>query len=135
MLVDSGPLVAAAHDRERRHRECVSLLETATRPLLVPELVMAEVAYLVGGRVGAYAEAALAQSIADGEIALVPTEPPDWERIAELIEHYLDLPLGLVDAAVVAIAERLGETTIATLDDRDFSVVRPRHIEAFELVP
>ena len=48
---------------------------------------------------------------------------------------YADLGLGLVDASVVAIAERLGATTIATLNHRDFMVVRPRHIVAFELLP
>jgi uncharacterized protein len=36
---------------------------------------------------------------------------------------------------VVAAAERLGVTTIATTDRRDFSVVRPSHTPSFELVP
>ena len=56
-------------------------------------------------------------------------------RIRTLIEQYSDLPLGFVDASVVAVAERLGEDTIATLDRRDFSVVRPLHCESFTLVP
>jgi uncharacterized protein len=43
--------------------------------------------------------------------------------------------LGLVDASVITIAERLRIGTIATLNRRDFTVVRPRHVEAFELVP
>ena len=56
-------------------------------------------------------------------------------RIAELVHTYRDLPLGTVDASVVAAAERLKISTIATLDRRDFSVVRPAHVEAFELIP
>jgi hypothetical protein len=44
--------------------------------------------------------------------------------MAELVGTYLDLPLGIVDAAVVAIAERLQLTEIATLDHRHFAVVR-----------
>jgi hypothetical protein len=55
--------------------------------------------------------------------------------MAELVESYLDLPLGIVDAAVVAIAERLALKEIATLDHRHFSVVRPRHVRAFSLLP
>ena len=55
--------------------------------------------------------------------------------MAELVETYVDMPLGGADASVVAIAERLGETTIATLDRRHFGVVRPAHATAFELVP
>lgn len=59
----------------------------------------------------------------------------DWARIAELTDTYTDLPLGLVDASVITAAERIGVTRIATLDHRHFSVVRPRHIESFTLVP
>ena len=55
--------------------------------------------------------------------------------LAELAETYLDLPLGIVDAAVAAIAERLGLTGIATLDHRHFTVIRPRHVQAFTLLP
>lgn len=55
--------------------------------------------------------------------------------MAELTERYADLGLGGTDASVVAIAERLGIDRIATLDRRHFSVVRPRHIEAFQLLP
>lgn len=62
-------------------------------------------------------------------------EDTDIGRMAELVETYLDLPLGVVDAAVAAIAERLGLTEIATLDHRHFTVIRPRHVQAFTLLP
>jgi predicted nucleic acid-binding protein len=55
--------------------------------------------------------------------------------MAELVQAYLDLPLGIVDAAVIAIAERLRLTEIATLDHRHFGVVRPSHTRAFTLLP
>ena len=54
---------------------------------------------------------------------------------AELDAAYPDLNLGLVDASVIALSERLGETKVATLDRRDFSVVRPRHCDALRLLP
>jgi predicted nucleic acid-binding protein len=43
--------------------------------------------------------------------------------------------LGGTDACVVATAERLGASEIATIDQRHFSVVRPSHIQAFTLLP
>ena len=58
-----------------------------------------------------------------------------FERIADLIIQYADLPLGLVDASVVALGEQLGVQEIATLDRRHFSVVRPHHVNAFTLLP
>jgi hypothetical protein len=33
------------------------------------------------------------------------------------------------------VADRLGETEVATLDRRHFGVVRPRHTERFILLP
>ena len=59
----------------------------------------------------------------------------DRERMVVLAETYADLPLGTVDASIVATAERLGEASVATLDRRHFTVVRPAHVEAFTLLP
>ncbi|HWA54326.1 MAG TPA: hypothetical protein VG816_09165 [Solirubrobacterales bacterium] len=42
---------------------------------------------------------------------------------------------GTVDASVIAMAEPLDATEVATLDRRNFSVVRPRHEVAFQLLP
>jgi predicted nucleic acid-binding protein len=52
----------------------------------------------------------------------------------ELVKRCRDLPLGLVDATVVAATEKLGEPKVATLDHRHFSVVRPAHTEALEIL-
>lgn len=59
----------------------------------------------------------------------------DYRRCSELIGRYRDLALGFVDAAVMSIVERLGETKLATLDQRHFRVVRPRHVPSLRLVP
>lgn len=59
----------------------------------------------------------------------------DYQRCIELVTTYADLGLGIVDASLVTIAERLGHKHIATLNHRDFRVVRPNHTAAFELLP
>jgi len=135
LIVDAGPLYAAAATGDRNHLRCVDLLSAAERPLLVPALVVTEVSYLLADRIGAHAELAFGRSIADGELVVEPVLDSEWERIAGLTEQYLDLPLGMVDASVVALAERHHADVIATLDHRHFSVVRPRHASAFTLVP
>ena len=58
----------------------------------------------------------------------------DLERIPELVDTYTTLPLGSVDASVIALTERLELTNVATLDHRHFSVVRPTHVEALILL-
>jgi hypothetical protein len=55
-------------------------------------------------------------------------------RMAELVRAYADLPLGAVDASVIAIAEGLKLTDVATLDRRHFTV-RPKHAKALNLLP
>lgn len=100
-----------------------------------PSLVVAEAAYLIGRRIGPEAEARFFSSIADGDLAVDALTEVDVARIAELVETYEDLPLGGTDASVVTLAERYGQSVIATLDRRHFGVVRPAHVEAFELVP
>lgn len=99
----------------------------------MPVLVIAEVVYLIAERLGTLAEARFLSDVASGEFVVEPVHAADWERIAELVARYRDMRLGTVDASVIAAAERLGITTIATLDRRHFSVVRPRHVEAFTL--
>lgn len=135
LLVDTGVLVAAADTDDADHQACKALLEGDPGPLLTNALVVAEAAYLIDRQLGPQAEAALFDSIADGSLRVDELEAADWARVAELIRIYADLRLGGTDASVVALAERLAITTIATLNRRDFTVVRPRHTEAFELVP
>ena len=135
LIVDSGPLYASAATRDKNHDRCVQLLRTATRPLIVPELVVTEVAYMLGEHIGVDAEVAFGRSIAAGELLVEPVAEAEWERIVALIGAYADLPLAMVDASVVALAERLDQRQIATLDRRHFTVVRPAHVPTFEVLP
>ncbi len=135
LIVDAGPLYAAATRGERAHRPCVELLAETDPPIVVPALVVAEVAYLLGDRHGPEAEVAFARALAQGELVTEAVLDADWARITELMERYVDLPLGVVDASVIALAERKEADVIATLDHRHFTVVRPAHVDAFVLVP
>jgi predicted nucleic acid-binding protein len=93
------------------------------------------VAYLLSTRLGPEPEVRFLGDLADGAFHVEPVAAADWLRIAELVARYRDLPLGTVDASVVATAERLGVREIATVDRRHFTVVRPQHVESFTLVP
>lgn len=86
-------------------------------------------------RVGPRAEAAFLRSITAGRIQLIHPEHSDIERAADLVERYADFPLGTVDACVMAIAERLNITKIATVDHRHFHAVKLRHCDGLELLP
>lgn len=91
--------------------------------------------YLLETRLGADAEVRFLGDFAAGNLTAEPVAARDWLRIAELVSGYRDLPLGSVDASVVAAAERLSVGQIATLDRRHFTIVRPAHVAAFDLLP
>ena len=73
--------------------------------------------------------------LAAGDLVPEQVGPADWLRIAELVATYRDLPLGTVDASIIAACERLGALLIATLDRKHFSAFRPAHVAGFDLVP
>jgi uncharacterized protein len=88
-------------------------------------LVITEVTYLLATRLGVEAEVRFLADLAEGNLIAEPVVAGDLLRIAELVARYRDLPLGTADASVVAAAERLGVSEVATLDRRHFTVVRP----------
>src|SRR5207245_10312365 len=114
---------------------CLELRSAHAGPLLVPQLPITEAAYLMATRFGVSAEVRFIGDLASGTLISEPVRVADWLRIAELVARYGDLPLGTVDASLVAAAERMDIKAIATLDRRDFAVVRPKHVTAFELLP
>ncbi len=138
ILCDSGPIFAAADRKDADHHACVELLtglRLANRRLLVPQTVLAEVGYLLETKVGTFAEVAFLEAVAAGSFEMASLSNEDVTRVAELVHRYDDLPLGTTDASVIALAERLSIDEIATLDHRHFGVVRPRHVDAFTLLP
>ncbi|MDP5184894.1 PIN domain-containing protein [Blastococcus sp. BMG 814] len=134
-MVDAGPLYAYVDADDRHHAASLDLLQTHPGPLIVPTLVVTEVAYLLATRLGVEPEVRFLGDLASGAFVVEPVAAADWLRIATLVARYRDLPLGTVDASVVAAAERLGIQEIATVDRRHFSVVRPDHVPAFSLLP
>ncbi len=132
-VVDTGPLYAALDLDDDDHKACAASLSRADLRLVIPVLVVAEVSYLASTRLGAEAEAKFVASLSDLDVEAPP--PEEWIRIAELIRQYANFPLGATDASVIALAERLRTPYVLTLDHRHFRAVRPKHCEAFQLLP
>jgi predicted nucleic acid-binding protein len=130
---DAGPLIASVHAGDQWHAASRALFGRRDLHFVVPAVVLCEAFYMIGRRGGPPIEAPFLRSLARRDV-LAPT-PDDFVRMAELVEQYANLPLGGSDASVIALAERLGAATIATVDRRHFSVVRPRHVERFTLLP
>ena len=135
LIVDTGPLVAAADRTDPIHQSCARLLETDPGPLVTTPLVVAETVFLITRQLGPGAEVAFYDAIIDGELTVEDLTIDDSARVRVLVDRYQNMPLGGTDASVIAVAERHHVTRIATIDRRHFSVVRPAHCPAFELLP
>lgn len=135
LVLDTGPLYASLDRRDASYQACRALIENAAEPLVVPEPVLAEVDYLASRWLFPGAFVPVLNSILDGGLRVEGLIWTDYVRIQELCDRYADADVGFVDAAVLAVTERLGEPKLATLDRRHFSILRPRHVDALELLP
>lgn len=135
LVCDTGPLLAALDTADPDHARCVHLLGDSRAELVVPALVLAEVDYWCHRRLTPAAWLTFLQDVIEGAYTMEPVTDSDLARCHELQDTYTDLGLGVVDASVMALVERLGEQRVATLDQRHFRAVRPRHVAALELVP
>ena len=135
LICDTGPLYAAIDRADEDHAACAQLLATTAEVLIVPAPVVVELDWLVSSRLGPAVFDAFLADIDDGRVRIVDLTRGDYARVRQLCAQYADLPLGFVDAAVMAVTERLGEVKLATLDHRHFQVVRPRHTSSLALLP
>jgi len=135
LVIDTGPLLAALDAADPDHNRCAALLNEVHEDLVVPILVLAELDYWCHQRLGIDAWITFMDDVLDGAYRLEDSTPADLRRCRELQRQYADQALGVVDASVLALVERLGEDKLATLDHRHFAVLRPAHVEGLRLLP
>ena len=135
LVLDTGPLLAALDSADVDYERCAELVTSAREDLVVPALVLAELDYWCHQRLGGDVWIEFLDDVLAGAYRIEPPSAADLARCRELLASYLELRLGVTDATVIALVERLGEPKVATLDHRHFAVVRPRHVEALELRP
>lgn len=135
LVLDTSVLLAALDAADPDHGPCAELIGEASENLIVPALVLSELDYWCQERLTADVWLAFLEDVLAGAYGVASPTHGDLERCHELQSTYADLKVGVVDASVLAVVERLGEPKLATLDHRHFGTMRPRHIEALELLP
>jgi uncharacterized protein len=135
ILIDTSGLLAAIDRAQPAHARAAAAVSRDPGPFLLSPFVLAELDYLLGRRVGADAQRALLQDVADGAYRLEAFAEADVERAVRIIDRYGDLQIGLADASIVVLAERNGVRDLLTLDERHFRTVLGPDEEAFRLLP
>lgn len=135
IIVDTSIVVAYMNAADDRHAAVAGWLDDADEDLATTPLIIAEVDHLVGARGGPTARQALHRDLAAGAY-MVEWWPGAIAAVVKIAERYADTGLGLADASLVALAERLGTIEVATIDERHFRAVRPlAGGRAFRLLP
>jgi predicted nucleic acid-binding protein len=135
LVLDTGVVLALLNARDRYHRACVQMAEGTREPFVIPAAILGELDYWISKRMEPAAWRIFVEDIDRGAYLLEPTTEDDLVRTVALQAQYPSLSLGFVDAAVIAVCERLGERKVATVDRRDFSAIVPRHAPYLELLP
>jgi hypothetical protein len=126
IVADTGAILALVDADDRHHRSLRALYERKPDAWVLPWAILPEVDHLLATHVSARAEEAFIDDLARGHFGVEWGHERDLLRARDLCRRYADLKLGLVDAAVMAVAERLEAKAIATLDQRHFGAVTLR---------
>jgi predicted nucleic acid-binding protein len=135
LVCDTSVLLAGLDGGDRDHERCAELIEETRQALVVPALVLAELDYWCHERLTGDVWLGFLEDVVGGAYRVEHPTQGELERALELQRTYADLEVGVVDASVLALVERLGEAKLATLDHRHFGVMRPAHVPALALLP
>jgi uncharacterized protein len=135
IVVDTSAILAYMNSADTHHAEVAAWLEAEQDDLVTTPLIVAEVDHLVGARGGPAAQSAWRADLAAGAYLV------EWwlgavAAAVRVAQRYADSGLGLADASLVVLAQRVETIEIATLDERHFRAVRPlTGGDAFQLLP
>ena len=135
LVLDTGPIYSSLDRSDPDHEAVRELLRSTPRPHVVVEPVLVEVDYWARKLLDVSAFEALLSDVAAGRYELVCLDADDLLRAVEVEARYADAGLGFVDAAIVAVCERLEIGTVATFDHRHFGMIRTKRRRSLELLP
>jgi uncharacterized protein len=131
IIADTGGVLVLFDQSHPKHQ---ATLDSLDERLIVPSLILPEIDYL-SHRLPRGAMRSFMASLLTQEFEYYELDLTDLQRANEIMNQYADANVGLVDAAVVAVAERLSINRILTIDQRHFSMFKPKNLGFLELLP
>jgi hypothetical protein len=133
LLLDTGAFVALIDRSEKRHADCVKMLDGWRGSIVTTEAVLTETLYLVGPQWKAQNNCL--EFLLRGAFLLIPSTKATLQRVSVLMEKYRNVPMDFADATLVALGEELGTNIVFTLDHRGFSTYRLNQKKSFQVLP
>jgi predicted nucleic acid-binding protein len=135
ILVDSRYLFALFAEKSDRHQDAIALARIYQGQFLIPYVVLTEVAYLFNREGGIPAVIMFLDRLGRMQPIFEITASDDLIRVRAIMSAYRDSKFDFVDCCMMALSERLNITQVCTLDQRDFSIFRPKHCDYLEILP
>ncbi|HVU13916.1 MAG TPA: PIN domain-containing protein [Phototrophicaceae bacterium] len=133
-VADTSYVLAVAIETDKNHEPSLAVYHEQ-EVIYLPQTTLAEIAYFLTRYFDNKVMAHFLVQLPETKYRVLALEPQDFLRTAEILNQYADSRVDFVDATVAAVAERLKITRILTLDQRDFRIIRPKHIDYFDLLP
>jgi predicted nucleic acid-binding protein len=130
VLVDTSFIVALYNRSDRRHSQCLHVLDAMEQPAVTCEAVVSESFYMLRHVHGAVAD--ILATIENGALEIRFQLARSAGKVRALLEKYRDLPASFADACLVQMADELDTGDILTLDS-DFKHYRWRRNRRFNL--
>jgi uncharacterized protein len=124
IIADTGAILALLDRSDKHHEAVLAIYQEDQDGWVLPWAILPEVDYLVATELGAKAQEVWSGDLASGAFIVEWGREADLETADRINRRYRALKLGLVDAVVIATAERLRADAIATLDLRHFGAVK-----------
>lgn len=134
-LMDSGFLYALFDNSDVHSLPVRKCLGKIREEIIIPVPAITETAYFIRKNLGQDALGDFAEDLSNMDVRFEAPTIQDYSRTSEVLRKYKDSNLDFVDACIFAIAERLNIAKILTVDRRHFSIFRPKHCDAFEILP
>lgn len=135
VLIDSSFLYALFRKEDPDHLAVGAVVESIQAEFIIPQVVLTEAAWLFNRAGGMPLVSAFLDLLTVVGLPLEAVTYDDLRYASELIRQYPGTKLELVDCCIVALAEQLNITRVATLDRRDFSILRLRDGSFLEILP
>jgi predicted nucleic acid-binding protein len=130
IVVDAGPLIALFDRADRHHRQAVEFVRTCRSRLITNLPVLTEATLLLRFSVDAQKDLLW---WAQRSLEIDQGTSTDLPRIIALLDKYRDLPADFADVSLLALAERLNVSRLASIDS-DFAIYRLSGKRRFENV-
>lgn len=135
ILADTSGLLCLFNVREPQHAAVRDIVAQDVEPLVLSPYVVAELHYLISSRLGHGAELAVLSELATPAYTHACLDREDLRACADVIARHSDASLGVTDASLLVLADRLGIDRVLTLDRRHFSTARTPNGRGLTLLP